>query len=61
MRLFRQEDGADCAVKVQESCVVPTYSPELNDNVKTRSGKKALSKTPNSADAMKKDSLNAIL
>lgn len=36
--MFRQEDGADCVVKVEESCVVPTCSPELTDGLKTRTG-----------------------
>lgn len=59
--LFRQEDGADCAVKVEESCVVPTHSPELKDSIKTRKRQKILSKNPNSADALEEDTLNAVL
>lgn len=49
---MRQEVGADCVVKVEESCVVPTHSPDLSDNVKTRTEQKKVSKNPNSADAV---------
>lgn len=59
--LFRQEDGAVCEVKLEESCVVPTHSPELSDSIKTRKRQKILSKNPDSADAMEKDTLNAML
>lgn len=30
--------GVDCAVNGEETCVVPTHSPELSDSVKTRRG-----------------------
>ena len=40
---------------------MPTHSPELSGSLKTRTGQKNLSKNSNLADAMEKDTLNAML
>lgn len=42
-------------VKVEESSVVPTCSPEPTDSLETRTGQKKFSKIPNLADATEKE------